>query len=64
MLLFIFSVGFGGVAGICLGGSVLSGAEIIYFFTCRLYYHWSHHNHNLNAIKRRGKINFVAKNKY
>ena len=28
---------FGGVVGLCMGFSLLSGAEFIYFFTLRLY---------------------------
>ncbi|KAJ9583692.1 hypothetical protein L9F63_021964 [Diploptera punctata] len=33
-------VAFGGIAGLCLGCSLLSGAEVIYYFTLRLYRHY------------------------
>lgn len=30
----------GGIFGLCLGGSVISLAELIYYFTMRLFYIW------------------------
>ncbi|KAG8256647.1 hypothetical protein J6590_064168 [Homalodisca vitripennis] len=35
-----FLVALGGIAGLFLGGSLLSAVEILYFFTFRLFYHW------------------------
>ncbi|XP_054260321.1 pickpocket protein 19-like isoform X2 [Macrosteles quadrilineatus] len=52
-----FIVAIGGIAGLFLGGSLLSGAEILYFFTFRLFYHWRNtRNMNLNT---RPSIKFV-----
>ena len=33
---YLFSASFGGVIGLCMGFSLLSLAELIYFFTIRL----------------------------
>ena len=35
-LIFLFSAQFGGATGLCVGFSLLSGAEIFYFFTIRI----------------------------
>lgn len=35
---FLLSVSFGGIAGLFLGFSLLSGVEIIYYFTIRAYF--------------------------
>lgn len=35
-----FSVAFGGIAGLCLGFSLLSGAELFYYLTFRLYWQY------------------------
>jgi len=36
----LFTVSFGGCAGLFLGGSLLSFIELIYFLTWTVYYHW------------------------
>lgn len=36
-LFYAFSASFGGIFGLCLGGSVISLVELLYFYTLRLY---------------------------
>jgi hypothetical protein len=45
-ILFIFSASFGGIFGLCIGGSVISFIEFIYFFTFKF----------LSNLKRRHVI--------
>jgi hypothetical protein len=40
LLFFFITVSLGGIAGLFIGFSLLSGAELIYYFTLRLYGMW------------------------
>ena len=42
----LFSAQFGGGVGLCVGFSLLSGAELIYFFTIRLFFRRNRVKHN------------------
>ena len=37
LCIFLCVAAFGGLVGLCIGFSILSGVEIIYWFTLRLY---------------------------
>ncbi|XP_026469527.1 sodium channel protein Nach-like [Ctenocephalides felis] len=37
----------GGIFGLCLGGSVISLVELVYYFTMRFFYNWKRSNKNL-----------------
>lgn len=45
-----FSASFGGIFGLCLGGSVISLAELVYYFTTRLHYYYrlKHRKYNIH----------------
>ncbi|XP_075210546.1 pickpocket protein 19-like [Lycorma delicatula] len=52
------TVGIGGIAGLFLGGSLLSGAELIYFLTIRFFYHWQSQRH-IERVPREAKRKLV-----
>lgn len=48
--MFNYLASFGGIFGLCLGGSVISFIELIYFFTLRLYSILIHQRNISNGI--------------
>ena len=51
-----FSANFGGIVGLCMGFSILSGFELIYFFTARLYTDKRRKRQNARGGNKNGKI--------
>ena len=45
----LFSASFGGIVGLCMGFSILSGCELLYFFTLRM---WIDHRRDTRKSKK------------